>query len=275
MKHPTDDMLLAYVRRQQRDLWPVGIQEHIADCSLCSERCTEFELIGSTLETWAHASGEDPLYATVSKRVMRTISPSKITRSERVRRGISQVHVALPVAAVIVVLFVLCIGLGANIVVNVAKSQLSEPGQLVVSPQPTVASPIPIVPFGPIPTVAVRPTVTEPVVTATPHNKASIVLNASCTTDHLAQNQLRVCGKNFTPHTTVAIDYHTAIGKKTHIVQVTADGTFIDVVSIEDCKNVPGSIYAQSTTKQFEKAQITQSITIGKCQGIRNSQQNQ
>ena len=267
MKHPTNDMLLAYVRQQQRSLWQTDIQEHIANCSSCSERCAEFKLTGSMLETWAHTSNEDLLYATVSQRVMRAIREPKITLTERVRRSVSQVHVALPVAAVMIVLFVLFVVLGANIVVNAAKSQLSQPTPLLVSPKPTARNPLPIVPFEPIPTVAVSPTVTEPVVTATPQSGPSIAVNTACTTTmHIVLNELHVCGAHFTAKTTVVIYYHIGTSTKKHSVQVAANGTFTDVVYIGDCEDVPTSIYAQDITMPSEKAQIRRNITFGTCQ---------
>ncbi len=266
MKHPTNDMLLAYVRRQQCSLWPADIQEHIASCPLCSAQCTEFKLTGSMLETWAHTSSEDLPYAIVSRRVMRTIKEPKITLAERIRHSISQIHVALPVATVVVLfVFVLLVASGVNIVRYVAKSQKSEQTQPKVSPHPTVATHVPIIPFTPIPTVAVSPT--APVVSATPHSGPSIVINTSCTIAlHIVQDELRVCGAHFTPKTTVAIYYHIGTSTKKHNVQVAANGTFTDVVYIGDCNDVPSYIYAKDAAEPSETAQITQNISFGTCQ---------
>ncbi len=276
MRHPTDDMLLAYVRQQQRSLWPVELQEHLAHCSECNGRCRDFKLAGDMLEQWAFSSTANPLYATVSKRVMRTIHEQQTAPVTRTRSGIARARVALPLVVVLVLFAsILLVGWGVNIMGNEAKSQQSQPTPPVVSQQPTASVPTPT--LGPMPTVVVSPTTTGPTgsgsgqstATSTPQSAASIQANdPHCTTAiNIAQDQLRVCGENFTPNTTVLIYYHFAGSTKKHSAQVTANGTFIDVLYIHDCRGVPSSIYVQNTTTLDETAQITQNITFKTCQG--------
>jgi len=280
MKHPTDDMLLAYVR-QQHALWPSDIREHVALCPMCSERCAEFKVIGNTLEVWAHSSAVDPSYATVSNRVMHTLYEPKAASVERMRHIISRVRGVLPVALVLVLLCaILLTGLvGVKIAGNVANSHKLQPVQKVpqhptatqrvpiatLEPMPTVTS----VPVGPVPTTTVAPGNGGLTATPTPQSGPSIAVNTPCTTViDVIENQLHVCGTRFTPGTTVTIDYHIGTKSKKQTVQVGDDGTFIDVLYIHSCKDVPDAVYVQSSANPPETAQIAKNITFGTCQSF-------
>ena len=282
MKHPTDDMLLAYVR-QQHNSWSGNIQEHVNSCSVCSRRCVEFKAIGNTIEAWARSSAADPVYGTVSNRVMHTLYAPKHTPLERVRSGVSRVRVGLPIAVVFVLLCVILLaGLSVKTAGNVAgRSSLQQPGSKIV-PSHLVATPSkPIVtatlePIGPTATsVPVGPVVTATSVpgnssaTATPQLKPFIEVNAPCTSViDVIENQLHVCGKHFTSGSTVTISYQSGTKNEIHTMQVSADGTFIDILYIYSCKDVPSSDYVQGSANISEKAQVTKNITFGTCQGF-------
>ncbi len=276
MKHPPDDMLLAYVRQQQRDLWPVDLQEHVTSCIQCSERCSNFMSAGNVLEAWGQASDANSSYAMVSKRVMRAIHEPKVAQVERVRSGMARIHKVLPVGIVLCLLLsVLLVGWGVSAMGSMPKAkQILVPRTLTQTKATSVvATPT----LGPIPTVADTPTVTRPIVpgngvpTATPLPQRGAYIRVNdklCTTAiDIAEDQMHVCGANFTPGTTVSIYYHIGYSVKKHILQVASNGTFIDVLYIQDCKSVPSSIYVQNVTKPSETAQITKDITFGACQG--------
>ena len=280
MKHPADDMLLAYVRQQH--LGSEDIQEHVHSCSVCSRRCAELRAIGNTIETWTRFSAADPLYATVSNRVIRTLHAPKVTLRERVWSSISRVRVGLPIAVVFVLLcIVLLAGLGVKAVGNVAGSRsVLQPGSklvpshLVATPSRPTATSEPIrptttsVPVGPVVTVPVVPSTSSPTVTPAPQHEPAIEVNAPCTTYiDVIENQLHVCGKHFTPGSTVTIYYQSSTKNKTHTMQVSADGTFTDILYIYGCKDVPTSVYVQGSANT-EKAQVTKDITFGTCQGF-------
>ncbi len=281
MKHPADDMLLAYVRQQH--FGPEDIQEHVHSCSVCSKRCAELRVIGNTIETWTRFSATDPLYATVSNRVMRTLHTPKVTLTERIWSGISRVRVGLPIAVVFVLLCVILLaGLGVRTVGNVAgSSSVKQPGSKIV-PSHLVATPskslatatskptgptATSVPVGPVVTGTVASGNSSPTVTATRQREPTIEVNAPCTTYiNVIENQLHVCGKHFTPGSIVTIYYQSSTKNKTHTMQVSADGTFTDILYIYSCKDVPSAVYVQGSANSSEKAQVTKNITFGTCQ---------
>ena len=122
MRHLADDMLLAYVRQQQRELWPPDLQEHLVLCPVCSRKCAEFKAIGNTLEIWTHPSTSDPRYATVSNRVMRALYEPQGAPKRHIQSDLSRVRVLLPIGVVLVLLCaVLLVGLGVNISAKVAR----------------------------------------------------------------------------------------------------------------------------------------------------------
>ena len=286
MIHLTDDILLAYVRRQQRNLWTAQMQEHLDLCPVCRGRCAEFKMTGDVLEAWIHSSSAvDPLYATIPNRVMRTLYEPKVAPIGRMRSGISRVRVVLPIAVVVVLLFaILLVGLQAYRTENAAspnpnKAPLKH--YIVVRPQPTAKPSKPMPTAGPTgPTVT--PTFTEPVATttavsgagdptttSTPQSGPSIEVNSPCTTViDVVEDQLHVCGTHFTSGTTVTIYYHIGTTSKKHTAQVGADGTFNDMLYIQSCNDVPGSVYVQNSTNPSETAQIAKNITFGTCQGF-------
>ncbi len=283
MIHLTDDMLLAYVRRQQHSLWTAQMQEHLELCPVCRGRCAEFKKTGDILEAWTHSPVVDPLYATVSNRVMRTLYEPKAAPIERMRSGISRVRMVLPIAVVVVLLFaVLLVGLQTYRAGNVAAKPNKVPAttQIIVQ-QPTAIpseptpTPSPIEPT--VTSVPLGPTATAPVVsggggptaTSTPQSTPVIEVNSPCTTviDE-TENQFHVCGTYFTPGTTVMIYYHIGAHSLKHTAQVGDDGTFNDMLYIQSCNDVPGSIYVQSSSNPPQTAQIAKNITFGTCQGF-------
>ncbi len=279
MTHLTDDMLLAYVRRQQRNLWTPQMQAHLDICRVCQGRCIEFKATGDVLEAWARSAVSEPMYAIVSNRVMRTLYEPRTTPQGRMGHGISRVRVVLPVVSVVVLLLaILFVGFQINRASTGAPSNKVPPKLKIVVAHPT---PTPIAPtptLGPIePIVTVSPVVTatatslsgSPTATATAQNVPTIKIESPCTTViDVVQNQLHVCGKNFTPGTTVLIYYHNGTNITKHTTQVGADGTFNDMLYIQSCNDVPGSVYVQSSENPPQTAQITKNITFGTCQGF-------
>lgn len=279
MRHLADDMLLAYVRQQQRELWPPDLQEHLALCPVCSRKCTEFKAIGNTLEEWTHPSTVDPRYAEVSNRVLRALYEPQGAPKGQMRPDISRGQVFLPIGVVLVLLgIVLLVGLGVNIASNVAKSNKVRLSPTVVMHTPTVAPIKPTPTLGPIPTVTSAPVVTAtvavpgiggPTATPVPKSVAYIKVNTPCTTAiDILQNELRVCGHHFTPYATVTIYYQIGSQTKKHSAQVAADGTFNDMLYIQDCSHVPGSIFVQNVTNPTETALLDKDITFGTCLGF-------
>ena len=284
MIHLTDDILLAYVRRQQRNLWTAQMQEHLDLCPVCRGRCAEFKMTGDILEAWTHSSSAvDPLYETVPNRVMRILYEPKVASIERMRSGISRVRVVLPIAVVVVLLFaILLVGLQVYRAGNVASpNKLPLKHYIVVRPQPTVkpSKPMPtlgptdptVTPTfsGPVATVTVVAGGSAPTTTSTPQSGPSIKVNSPCTTViDVVEDQLHVCGTHFTPDTIVTIYYHIGTTSKRHTAQVRADGTFNDMLYIQSCNDVPGSVYVQDSANPPETAQIAKNITFGTCQGF-------
>ena len=280
MRHLADDMLLAYVRQQQRELWPSDLQEHLVLCPVCSRRCAEFKAIGNTLEAWTHPSTIDSGYAAVSNRVMRALYEPHVAPREHRRPDFSRARVLLPIGVVLVLLgIVLLVGLGVNIASNVAKSNNVRLSPTVVVHTPTVA-PIKSTPtLGPIPTVTSVPVPTTmvpvpggigvPTATPVPRSVAYIKVNTPCTTAiDILQNELRVCGHHFTSGAIVTIYYQIGSQTKKHSAQVAADGTFNDMLYIQDCSHVPGSIFVQNVTNPAETALLDKDITFGTCLGF-------
>ncbi len=282
MIHLPDDMLLAYVRRQQRNLWTPSMQEHLDMCPVCKRRCTEFKMTGDVLEAWAHSSAIDPTYATVSNRVMHTLYEPNATPIEYIWSSISRLRVVLPVAVVVGLLFaILLVGVRVNMGGNGATSPKKVPPapHIVMQPTATQSKPTPTsspkkqivtpVPGDPIGTATTVPGGVNPRATLTPQNVPYIQVEAPCTTFiNVIQNQLHVCGNNFTPNTTVTIYYHIGTSSKKHTAQVGSDGTFNDMLYIQSCSDVPGSVYVQNSTNPPETAKIAKNITFGTCQGF-------
>ncbi len=282
MIHLPDDMLLAYVRQQQRNLWTSQMQEHLNLCPVCRRRCAEFKTTGDILEAWTHSSAADPRYATVSNGVIRTLYEPKATPIERMRSTISRVRVVLPVVVVVVLLFaVLLVGLRVNTSGKTAKTpnRILQTPHIVQQPTPKPSGATPTlgpigptatsVPSGPVTTATVVPGGSDPMATSTPQSEPSIEVNSPCTTViDVAKDQLHVCGAHFTPDTIVTISYHIGTTSDKHIARVGADGTFNDILYIQSCNGVPGSVYVQSSANPPETAQITKNITFGTCQGF-------
>ncbi|GAC1625487.1 MAG: hypothetical protein NVS4B11_21440 [Ktedonobacteraceae bacterium] len=277
MKHPTDDMLLAYVRQQQRHLWPQDIQEHIAICPACSTRYAEFRNIGNTIEAWTRTYASDPAYAMVSNRVLQKLSRPKPSLSQRVLHSFSEMRTRLSVvAAAIILCFALLTGLAVNIAGKAAGINKLQPTQPTIMHIPTVMQQQSTVSVMPSPTVvpsgsfgATATSTAISIVTSksTSLSKSHITTNAPCTTIFdVFQDHLRVCGTSFTPGSTVTILYIQAGNRqKSHTTLVGADGTFIDTLFVHVCKDVPTAIYVQSTANPSETAQILKNIAFGDC----------
>ena len=277
MNHLSDDLLLAYVRRQQLYLWSQSMQEHLAHCLVCQGRCAEFAQLSSTIELWARSSANDPAYGTVGSRVMRQLYEEKLSFSHRIHYGIRRVKVVLPI---VVMLVVLCMVLLTVITVHMGGSTAKSTNVPVT---PTAYAPVQITPLvdataTPVPTASPTPLPGSSVVlvTATPRStptsitssgQVSIKEDTPCTTVVDAiENILHVCGKNFTPGSTVTIQYQIGSKDKKHVMQVAHNGSFIDSLVVNSCDEVPTAIYVQSSTNPAETAKLTKNIIFGMCQ---------
>jgi len=249
MKHPTDDRLLAYVRQQQGQS---DVQKHVATCMTCSRRCTELKATGHMIEDWAHGFETDAAYATVSKRVLRTLHTAQLPH--RAGQGVFPLRIRLSAIGVFAVLcLILLVGFTAHITGSIAS---------------------PIITWGPLPTVPSHmATVTSQRATATHSvtgtSRTALVpgIETTCTQDgDVRQHHLHLCGSNFTPGSFVTISYTFLDGKvKRHNVLVGVNGTFIDTLRINSCKDIPVAIAAKSTTRASEVAQTKQYIEFGNC----------
>ncbi len=249
MKHPTDDRLLAYVRQQQGQS---DVQQHVATCMTCNRRCAELRAIGYTIENWAHGYETDAAYATVSKRVLRTLH--EVQPLPRAGQGFFPLRIRLSAIGVFAVLcLILLVGFTAHITGSIAS---------------------PIITWGPLPVVPSHmATVTSQQATAT-HSATGTSrttltpgIATTCTQDgDVRQHHLHLCGSNFTPGSFVLISYTFLDGKvKKHNVLVGVNGTFIDTLRVNSCKDIPIAIAAQSTTRASEVAQTKQYIEFGNC----------
>jgi hypothetical protein len=199
------------------------------------------------------------------------------------RSGISRVRVILPVAVMVGLLFaILLVGIQVN---NAKHGAVTSSRQAtVVGSEVTNTPSVPTSTVGPIqPIATVIPPSHAATTTPVPGNGGpngtsptqqgvpSIEVVSPCTSViDVSQNQLHVCGNNFTSGTSVTIYYHIGTTIKKHTVQVGADGTFNDVLYIQSCNDVPGSIYVQNSSNPAETAQIAKNITFGTCQGFGN-----
>ncbi|HLI06032.1 MAG TPA: hypothetical protein VKV40_05625 [Ktedonobacteraceae bacterium] len=89
-QHPSDDLLLTYVRRQHLDNL-IEIEQHVAACSTCQGKCNEFQQSSRLISAWAQDKGLQ-FYPTITNTVMQKIvlesklSPRK-RMSGRLRQG--------------------------------------------------------------------------------------------------------------------------------------------------------------------------------------------
>ncbi len=281
MNHLSDDLLLAYVRQQQLYLWSRDMQEHLANCLVCQERCAEYAWTSSTIEVWTRSSASDPAYAMVANRVMRHLHEQKPSFSQRLYHGVARVRVGLPITVMLVVLCAVLFAVGtihttrnptAASKPNI-RPTVHVPVQVTAIPRQPTATPVPTMRPTAIPGGSVVQVTPTPGSTATAETAgtAHIETNAPCTTAIDAiQNYLHVCGTNFTPGTTITIEYQIGSKYKRHVMQITSDGTFIDSLYVLSCKNVPTAIYVQSSANPPETAQIVKNIVFGTCQSFGN-----
>jgi len=249
MKHPTDDRLLAYVRQQQGQS---DMQEHVATCMTCSRRCAELRSIGHTIEDWAHGYATDAAYATVSKRVLHALHTAQSPR--HARQGSSPLRIPLSAIGVFAVLcLILLVGFTAHITGSIASPNITW-------------GPLPIVPSHMATVTSQQATATHSP-TGTSGTALAPGIATTCTQDgDVRQHHLHVCGSNFTPGSFVTISYTFLDGKvKRHNVLVGVNGTFIDILRVNSCKDIPVAIAAKSTTRASEVAQTQQYIEFGNC----------
>lgn len=168
--HPEESLLLAYVRRQPPyDNWP-AVQQHLAECKECRQRCLQYDQVGKLLEQWARS----PYYTineSLSGRVLERINaPEPLLRRwlEGVKRPTTRI-VAMPVALALVMFF-----LFLSVVAHMPLTIHTGTSQHRIVP---VSKTVPSIRLTPHPTVVIKPTLTATVATDTDHDNDGPVDN--------------------------------------------------------------------------------------------------
>ena len=250
MKHPTDDILLAYVRNQQGQ-WQAETREHLTNCLICSRRCAELKHIGHTIEDWTHGYQKDAAYATVSKRVLRSLHTVQPTRTRSFLRPKMRLSVVMVFAALCLIVLV---GLTAQLTGSFASSFMWN--QLPMLPSHMTGD----TPQAPTATPAIVPGNSGGVTSPT-------ILTSGCTSDtDIKEHHLHVCGSHFTPESAVVIMYTLTNGKiEKHDMQVDSDGGFTDTLKINSCSDIPTSIDAMNTKDSRQTVHYDKYIEFGNC----------
>lgn len=134
VKHPDEQMLLAYVQQQSYENWPGGISQHIAHCKQCRARCAEYTQAGKLLETWAHSRSFQG-YPSITERVLQQIGQPQVAQlqhsvqaTKRSERRLTSVPLAVALLLLFCVVVIalayhyvpLPVGAGSNHVVPTA-----------------------------------------------------------------------------------------------------------------------------------------------------------
>lgn len=272
MTHPDNGMLLAYVRRQQGGAMAKKIQQHIARCQFCRLRCTEFAQVGTTIETWTRSSSYRS-YPSLTNSVLREIYEPKQLVPQHLRHHLAPTSIrvfSIPVAMLLIVLCMVTVTIIvlANLSGRTASPNIAKATQTVmpvvttgIFPKPTATLPPPTTQPTTVPIIPGSPTAT------TTTAEKSRITNCTTAIDILEQH-LRICGRNFTPGSSVRLILNTPGGKvrQRDPVKVSADGAIQDSIPIRSCKDVPVAVQAQSTTAMSEVSQVLNNITYGNCQ---------
>ncbi len=249
MKHPTDDILLAYVRNQQGQ-WQADTREHLTSCLICSRRCAELKHIGHTIEDWTHGYQKDAAYATVSKRVLRNLHTAQSARTKSSLRPRIHLSVVMVFAALCLIVLV---GFTAQLTGSFAS--------------PFKWSSLPLLPSHMTVNTPQPPTATPAITTGSAGNAITATIKTNCTTDaDVKEHHLHICGSNFTPGGSVVIAYTLIDGKiKKHDVQVDENGAFIDILRINSCNDIPTAIDATNTKDSRQTVHYDKYIEFGNC----------
>ncbi len=90
-QHPSDDLLLASVRRQHLDNW-IEIEQHVATCPFCREKCLAFQQSSGLISAWVQDK-EQQLYPSVANLVTQRIAlESRLSPRERILGHLHQAY---------------------------------------------------------------------------------------------------------------------------------------------------------------------------------------
>jgi hypothetical protein len=90
-QHPSDDLLLAYVRQQHLDNW-IEVEQHSAECPSCQQKCLAYRQDGWLISAWMQEQSKQS-YASVVNRVMQQVAlESRQSTRERLLGRIRQAY---------------------------------------------------------------------------------------------------------------------------------------------------------------------------------------
>lgn len=254
MRHPDDDVLLAYIR-QQTICWSGDIQHHITLCQVCQSRCIQLRETSILIERWSDSLSAHTSYTAslLSERVLQRIQRPAPRSTPLFTWGslLSSWRLAsLPLALALLILFtvgVMALARQLSSSYLIGTSQL--PAQTLATTYVTgkITSP-------PTPT-SLLSTESEVIGTA-PYIR--LCSNAQ----DVAKQQLRVCGYNFTPGSKVALILEIAGSgpKMRPTVSVNASGRMEDAFSVSSCRAVPRAIVAFNPEQRAETSQVLEDI---------------
>ena len=267
--HYSDEELLAFLEQdgQGDERWRV-MKQHVSTCTPCSRQVSELEQT-ITLLKQAYFSNTYDFYPSITNDVMWQTHEPKSTvvqrlSGQRSREGRKRTAL-LPVAAMLVgsCIFVLGLILLAPLMPTNGhhpKTQVTP----IVAPTATLHV---VQHATPKPTSV--PATTVPTESASPPTQGGGIAYSNCTNGlDEANHRLRICGSGLIPGDKFAltlVDKRNNIMKRVNGVQVQADGTFSQNISIHSCKDVPWAIYIQDVSLPGEQVTTLSSISYGNC----------
>jgi hypothetical protein len=273
-EHLEDSILLAYLRRQQlEDALSLLIRQHveIERCPRCLHKLDELAQVNATLDvlgrmpSYQHypelsvAKTYARVQGTANKRTSAQAYPYPITDRQRPRKSALRL-VSVPVALALTLLFTMVIvfalwsgkpmvpGPSHEVVhPNRGGSTIDLPNQALATP--TVAA-----------TAMQTPTSTAAPVTG-PYMEVCLTSNYN-----IAHWRLVICGHNFEAGSKVVL---VALGKTPTMlpnVSVNKQGDFTIGWIIDNCANLPTTIFAFEMTNKTKPTEVTlQDIAFGDC----------
>ncbi len=281
--HPDESILLAFVRRQLRDdEWP-GIQQHIASCPQCRQRCAEYDQVGAFLRQWATLEYYNTNSALTGRVLQRINAPTSVLERWQERVKIPSLRLAtIPVAVVLVMLFSIVLFAIAYRGPSTGHGNANSVQHIVLTPTEAVRT----IRQTPTP----RAKTPTPTPTAISNNDNDDDNHGQSDNDHdndngpssggdgnlyLCRGQgdhnafaLQVCGSNFTPGEHIYLIF-TVQGyqfQPHEPIQVEQDGNFTTSFIVPNCRLVPTAIDAVDTNNN-QLAPTLSNIQLARCSG--------
>jgi hypothetical protein len=284
--HLEDDILLAYTRGQLGADIVLMVQQHCAKCTVCTQKCAEYTLIGMTLQqslTYAMPAYpsivdmlgdalDNPAAASTAlrqrsenKRRVRKQS-ARIPGSKTLRPFPKAGVFPLTISVALVLLTVLLAPTLSNYIGSRASIERSTPNVPTLPVQPTAKT-------TPVPTMTVNKStggttaVVTPTGTSTSAGTSKPVIWICSSNADLAQSRLRICGKNFKAGDKVIVLEVLPNGSSREDLLTIADahGSFSSAWTIPNCHSIPIAIFADDTTYISSTSQVMVNISIGGC----------